>query len=432
MDEIPGTIKPEGPQSTWEIIQSQIFEPNCVQCHSSGTTFAKESDLILTADEGYKQLVGREPFNIEAKKDGYLLVGVEGVASLEKSFLWEKINTPAYEHFYTDHPEYGSLMPLGSKSLTNGELEYIRKWILEGAPETGSVVDTLLLKDDSIFDPSDYDFFPLEPPISGLQFHLDPFIVYPQNEREFLYYWPLNNSEALYANRFEVTMKRGSHHFLFYKYPEEAARPEPFAFRDFRDPSGKDNYETLFSTLNQIFVWGTQIPRTDYKLPPGVALKIEKNQGFDINAHYVNYSNEPYTGEIYANVHTIPETEVIHVADNLFLNNTQFELPPGKETTITKTYTFDEPKNIINLWSHAHKRMTEFKVFIKGGNRNNELVYYTNNWEHPPLIEFDPPLKLNPNEGLKLQATYFNETAVTKSFGLLSEDEMMILFGMFY
>lgn len=433
-DDIPGVIdmEPQEPQSSWEIIQAEIFEPNCVVCHTEGTSFAKESDLVLTADVGYEQLVGQLPKNAAALSDGLELLGQEGLISLAKSFLWEKINVVNYEHFYSDHPEYGSLMPLGSKPLTNGELEYIRKWIIEGAPESDFVADRELLKDSTRFDPGDNAFTILEKPTSGFQFHMEPFIVYPNNEREFFYYWPLENKEVLFANRFEVSMTSGSHHFLYYKFPQEVEKPEPYVFRDFRDAQGNDNFETFISIGQQIFVWGTQIPRTDYTLPDGIALKIEENQGFDLNAHYVNYSDEPYAGEIYANVHTIPEAEVEHVADNLFLNHTTFQLPPGQETTITKTYTFDDQRNILNLWSHGHKRLTEFRVYIEGGSRAGELIYYTNDWEHPPLTEFDPPLRLNIGEGLKCEATYFNETTVTKRFGLLSEDEMMILFGMYY
>jgi len=351
---------------------------------------------------------------------------------LPRSFLWEKINVLDYEHFYADHPGYGSLMPLGSKPLTNGELEYIRKWIVAGAPETGFVSDLELLKDSTRFDPIDNEFVELETPESGFQFHLEPFMVYPQNEREFFYYWPLGNAEEVYANRFEVSMKSGSHHFLYYKFPETSQKPEPFEFRDFRDQNGNDIFETYLSIGEQIFVWGTQTPRTDYTLPEGIALRIEKNQGLDLNAHYVNYSDEAYTGEIYANIHTVPKSEVVHVADNLFLNNTDFTLPANAETTIKKSYPINEDINIINLWSHAHKRMTEFKVYIEGGDNDGELIYYTNDWEHPPLTEFDPPLRISDGQSIRCEATYFNETNNSKRFGLLSEDEMMILFGMYY
>ena len=76
--------------------------------------------------------------------------------------------------------------------------------------------------------------------------------------------------------------------------------------------------------------------------------------------------------------------------------------------------------------------MLEFQVRIIGGDRDGELIYIAYDWEHPPILELDPPLYLNIDQGLELEATYYNWTDDTLKFGLLSEDEMMILFGYYY
>ena len=132
--------------STFALIQSEIFEPSCVPCHQTGTSFASQSNLILTKDVAYDQLVNRIPSNAAAKEDGLLLVGTKGLESLYTSYLWEKINAPDFEHYYEDHSEYGELMPLGGLALTNGELKLISEWITQGAPESGEVVDASILQ----------------------------------------------------------------------------------------------------------------------------------------------------------------------------------------------------------------------------------------------------------------------------------------------
>jgi len=86
----------------------------------------------------------------------------------------------------------------------------------------------------------------------------------------------------------------------------------------------------------------------------------------------------------------------------------------------------------FQIFSHAHEHMLEFQVRIVGGNRDGELIYIAYDWEHPPILELDPPLYLDIDQGLELEATYFNWTDDTLEFGLLSEDEMMILFGYYY
>ena len=64
--------------------------------------------------------------------------------------------------------------------------------------------------------------------------------------------------------------------------------------------------------------------------------------------------------------------------------------------------------------------------------RNGEVIYWTNDWEHPPIINFDPPIILFEGQGLKLKATYDNWTSRPITFGFKSTDEMMILFGWYY
>ncbi len=417
--------------ATFDIIQTKIFEPNCVACHTAGTSFANQSKLVLSGDQSYNQLVNRAPENAAAKNDGLLLVGDLGLESLYSSFLWEKINFPDFEHYYSDHAEYGELMPFGGPSLTYGELEFIRQWIVNGAPRTGSVVDEAVLDDTRRFEIPIEDFTVLSPPTQGLQLNLGPFDVPANFEREFYYYQSLNNAEDLYVNKFESSMKEGSHHLILYDFPSQNL-PVSNQFRDIRNENNTLNFETILSISDQRFVFGTQLRNASYSFPEGVALKIPANWGFDINSHYVNKTSDIKTGQVSVNIHTVPFSEVTHIAENLFLNNTSFSLPARQITTLSKTWNFNEAVNVFMLTSHAHQYNTEFKIYISGGDRDGELVFFSKDWQHPPLITFDPPLHLEAGQGLKAQATYNNTTDKNLKFGLLSEDEMMIIFGAYY
>ena len=116
----------------------------------------------------------------------------------------------------------------------------------------------------------------------------------------------------------------------------------------------------------------------------------------------------------------------------LSLNNLDIELPPNKVTTLERTFEFTEEASVFQLMSHAHEHMLEFKVEKIGGELDGELIYIAYDWEHPPILELDPPLHVRKGEGMKLIVTYDNWTDETLRFGLLSEDEMMILFGYLY
>ena len=65
-------------RNTWKIIQQDILDQSCTDCHTVGTSFAEQSDLILTADVAYSQLIDRVPHNQAAIDDGLELVGTEG------------------------------------------------------------------------------------------------------------------------------------------------------------------------------------------------------------------------------------------------------------------------------------------------------------------------------------------------------------------
>lgn len=427
---------PENPlagyNTTYEVIQGEIWDQSCTSCHVAGSSFARQSDLVLTADVSYDQLVNRAPNNAAALEDGLLLVGDQGLESIYSSFLWEKINVLDQEHFYSDHPGYGTQMPLGGDPLTNGQLEYIKQWILAGAPRDGDLVDRDLLNDTSKFITPPFEA--LSPPEQGYQFHVAPFEIPANTDREIFIYQPLNNPEPIYISSYEITMRAGSHHFILYDFADDypGALPEAETIRDVYNATGSYNYSTLFHMQFHEFIAGTQVPTLRYNYPEGVALEVPANTGFDLNSHYANRTDETIQGEVYANIHTVDESAVQHTARILNLNNDEFVLPANKVTTLKKSYSFTQDRYIFQLWSHAHEHNTEFKVFIEGGERNDELIYYSNDWEHPPILQIDPPLLLQSGVGLRLEATYDNWQSKNLTFGLRSTDEMMILFGAYY
>ena len=418
--------------ATWDIIQSKIFDVKCVSCHVEGSTFANQSGLVLTADVAYEQLLNVTPKNQAAANDQLVRVANTGLPALTNSFLWEKINAPNFEHFYSDHPGYGELMPLNLPPLTNGEIEFIRQWIIERAPKKGSVVDEDILLDSTVFLFPDDSFQAPTPPAQGIQLHLEQFDVPPNYERELFKYQKIGNTEDIYINRIQIQMRKGSHHFILYDFPPSTITPVPNQIRDLRDENGNYVISTLQSMANQIYFFGTQLRITDYSFPPGVAMKLPANKFLDFNSHYANYTSDTIPGEVYVNLHTMDQSEVQYEAKNLFLNNTSFVLPANQVTTITRDFQFFDERKIFMLTSHAHQHMVDFKIMIHGGPRDGELVYFTDDWEHPPLMKYDPPLSLQAGEGLTAEATYNNDTGQSLTFGFLSTDEMMIIFGAYY
>ena len=128
VNEIVGAVKMalEGcptVSSPFADIQRTIFTPRCATafCHDAQS---RTGNLSLAAGEAYSELVGVEPDLPTARQAGLLRVtsGDPG-----RSFLLIKLQGPP--------PILGSRMPLTGPPLSAGEIELIRTWIVEGAPE---------------------------------------------------------------------------------------------------------------------------------------------------------------------------------------------------------------------------------------------------------------------------------------------------------
>ncbi len=132
------------PSSTFSQIQRRILTPTCATagCHASSQDPGYAShQLILAAGRAYKNLFNVIPVNTLAIADG--LLRVKPYKSLE-SLFYHKLNFDSSHH---GGKQYGSPMPLGGSPLSVGQIDFVRRWIEAGAPETGVVADSTLLDD---------------------------------------------------------------------------------------------------------------------------------------------------------------------------------------------------------------------------------------------------------------------------------------------
>jgi hypothetical protein len=419
-------LGPAAGESTFQRIQTHMFDSRCVSCHTPGQLFATESGLVLHAGAAFDALVGVQPRNARARADGFLLVDP---GRPENSFLLHKLlwNVPP------GGPDYGLPMPLGGPPPSVGEVEFVRRWIQQGAPRDGDVADVALLDDRTPQETRAFTALPA--PSSGYQIHLPPFTVQPRSEREIFVFTPVGNPQEIWVNRFEIAMRPNSHHFILYGFrpgTPASALPPQGVIRDLWQPDGSRNPNAMIAMQHRRYISGAQTEVSNRGFPEGVALRLPPNTFMDLNSHYVNGTEGIIVGEVYANLHTLAPGAVTHEAFPLFLNNADITLPPRQRTTISRTFLMPEPVRIFTLTSHMHGKGERFAIRVVGGPRNGELIYETTSWEHPDVIGYDPPLELAAGEGLRTEVTYNNTTDQTVRFGLTSEDEMSIIIGYYY
>ena len=407
-------------------IQSEVFDARCVSCHSAGNQGARESGLILTRGRAFEALVGVLPRQATARADGLQLVSP---GSPDSSFLLHKL------HWEPDHhaSDYGTLMPLGGQPLSVGEVEYIRRWIASGASRGGDSIDTRLLADT--VPQSLVPFVAPAPPAKGVQLHVARFNVAPRFERELFVYRRLGNAAPMYVNRVDISMRANSHHFVIYSFQADIPTTivPPFdSIRDIRRADGSLDFLAMRPMGFHSFFGGSMTARTSWQLPPGVALRLPAGSALDLNAHYVNRTDAQLPGEVYANLFAVDSADVTNVAQSLFLSNTSIVLPPGQRTTLSKTFTFSQDVRLFSLSSHMHERGERFVIRINGGTRSGEVVFETNSWSSPDIVNFAVPIQLRAGEGLRSEITWNNTTSNTIRFGLTSQDEMGIIYGYYW
>ena len=319
----------------------------------------------------------------------------------------------------------------GGTNLTLGQIEFIKQWIIKGAPKTGSVVDETILSNNA---GCSQVFAPMQAPAAadGFQLAINAFTVSPNTEREVFVNRTTPNTSTVYVNKITMQGRPNSHHFVLYGFQSTTLLPPVNTLRDLYNSDASINITTFAQMQNHIFLGGGTDVNTTYTFPAGVALKVPPATALDLNAHYFNKQNINLTGENYINMYTVSQANVVKEAQSINFANYNFSIPANSRKTITTNYTFNKAVTVITLTSHFHKLGEKFQIKILGGTRNGEVVYENTDWEHPVVINLAKPIQLKAGEGLTSVVTYNNTTNKTVNFGLTSEDEMNIIFGYYY
>lgn len=426
-------------QATFTEVYNIIQNNSCANagCHS-GATPSAGLDFGGTAAQVYDNLVNVVPQNPTAAAKGHSLIEP---GYPYRSYLLRKINNGLLdEHDAPNEPAEGALMPGigGAPALSNVDVEIVRQWILAGAPETGNVVDIGTLTEYY----TEGGLPPVvrpEPPAAGegFQIHLGPIFLDPFAENEWSVKYEIESDDPIEVNRINTKMTEFSHHFILYKFNGTAANSVDEGLREvgFANNPFTENNEL-------VSVWQFD---DDIQLPPGTAYFWEDNAVLDLNFHVANYSGTGILpADAYINVYTQPQgTALKEMKSELLLYEGFlggfFFLPSG-ESTLSEPINFSEDWNIWLLNSHTHQYATDFDVFLQdaAGNKGEQIFEghydYTTcdcevgfyDWSHPPVRYFEPFLTVPAGSGLWHEAKYDNTSGGLVTFGLTTNDEMMI------
>jgi hypothetical protein len=415
-----------------------IMQAKCATCHSNAQ---KSGGLDLEgsgADKAaavYSNLVNVAPVNASALAKGYKRVYPGRV---DLSFLFHKTNGDFDKYYPALGANDGSMMPKSGTALTKVEKEIFRQWILYGATKTATIPEARIV---AFYDTvgkalAAFETPPAAPAASeGFQIKMGPFFLAPQgqvgDEVEYFQKWECNLPNDVEVNRIDHIIANYSHHFIIYNYTNTTT------------PASLAAGLRLNSYHNNINLVSAVQERLDLKLPKNTAYKWPKNRILDLNTHYINYSaNQVYRAEAYLNFYTQPAGTAKQEMLAQLIPNIKILIPNNNQTiTFEEPYIYTGKGFVWGLMGHTHKYGTGYKIFKRLPDKSKgELLYDAScpnglpgcaspyfDYKHIPMRFFQPLTPVDLSLGFIHQATWKNTGDKTLTFGVTSDDEMMVM-----
>jgi hypothetical protein len=439
--------------STWEAIQAVAFEkPGCTNslCHGA----AAAGGLDLSPDVAYNNLVG-----VTSESSS-----LQRVAPREHavSYLYHKL---AEKTFPGNYAISGSPMPVAGPGLSADALKAIVFWIEAGAPETGSVGDSIGRGEDEIerllgvclpeADPVNTIALPPPERDVGLQFSMPPHPALAEQENEWCFAvyedfrdiippeYMSPDREFFYVRGDEVREDGFTHHStLLYS---------GISVEDIHDPSFGEwscvggSKDTLACEPTDAQSCDTGRCRSELQdsvacigfgpaggpiagLGTNVGSYLTQEGFFETfrtygifywNSHYFNLSTKDGAHHAWRNLFYTNDRQF---DAEYFTNSSNISAgagtPPFENRTVCRDYVLAEGDGLIYLSSHTHRRGKHFTVSIKGG----EQIYESFAYDEPLDKLFSPHMVFNSpdpaDRTLEYCSTYNNGVNADGSFNL--------------
>ncbi|MBL4625953.1 MAG: hypothetical protein JKY42_12555, partial [Flavobacteriales bacterium] len=435
-------------QNTWDLIYTDM-QTSCAfsSCHANGSApslLDLEGFGASAQQDVYNNLVNAIPTNSFAAGKGYKRVYP---GDPYRSSLFRKICGSLDDFVQLDSNEGGSMPATGT--LDDKQKELIRQWILFGAPETGSIVDTALIAE--YYNGNSIDGVPtpiVAPnPAEGYQIKLGPFFLEPQGEIEYYLKYNVENMDTVEIHQVDIDLGQlYSHHFITYRFraPGEGGLPAGVP-TNYSEGLRLDNAHSdiTFVTANQ--------QSSTIDLPDGTGFRWLPETVLDLNTHYINYDlNKVLKCENFINIYTQPSGTAVQLMETDLYVNSSIAIPAtNQDVQFTNDIFSTGNTDDLFYWmitSHTHKLGIDFDVCRRDaqgnagdqifdaayidGDPNGTFVGY--DYQHPPVRYWEYPfLPVQKNLGLKQIATFNNNTGQMVFWGDTSDDEMMITMAMF-
>lgn len=386
--------------STFELIQKAVFERNgCTSAACHGV--AQAGGLDLREGVSWQNLIDQPSQTV----GGFVRVSP---GSKDRSLLFLNLAAKTFPGEYQAPLRAMPLDPL--PALSPDEVEAIRLWIEDGAPETGVVEGTGELLDACLPPPEPIEIAPLPPPPpgTGVQIHMPRRFLPPRSEEEvcFATYYDVTDQvppqfrgesgDTFRFRRMEVRQDPLSHHLITFLYDGRASIDDS-RWGVFRCWGGDREGEPCDPTdasacgeggqcateaqsgvacigfgpgdagvgISSAGIAVVQETAADFPFASGVYDELPLRGILLWDSHAFNLTDEPAKLEAWINFEFAPpEEQSLRVVD-LFDADDIFAMsvPPFRTQEVCGIHTFPQNAHVFELTSHMHQRGKRFRVF---------------------------------------------------------------------
>lgn len=273
----------------------------------------------------------------------------------------------------------------------------------------------------------------LEPPARGFQVETRGLMIDPGDDARWceVVRVPGGPGDVYYVSRIETALSDGAQDLIV---SAAAIGSETEAIMDVgsRVPCTRAG-EAFGEELAQLAA--TQHLYDDRRFPEGVGQVVYGGQKLAIDYHFVGRGNHEdaqdladalTAAKVKLNFHTVDEDEIRQVAHTANFHNLTIYTPPGGQSSHLAECLVSEEVLVGELVRRTQSRGTGFSVWVRGGERDGELLWYSGDPVDTNL-ELSEPLRLLPGEGFRFQCDYRNTTDLELRFGVNASDEMCTL-----
>ena len=267
----------------------------------------------------------------------------------------------------------------------------------------------------------------LEPPTNGFQVRSVGTTIEAGQDIEYCEVGqiPGDPGETYYVNRLEFAMTSSSHHLIVTAAEVGTELEASLTVGDrVLCPIGSRVFGEGF-----VSVGGSQQEYHDDALPPGIGRVFHGGQKIVYDYHYFNSTDQPVEARAAVNFHRVDSID--KEARSFGFYNFNIQTDSGESKSFHEACTFDHPVVVSKVTRHTHQWTNDFDVWFEGGPNAGEHIWTSPHYEEVDH-HFETPVELAAGEGFQWECDIQNTTDHSLGFGITAQDEMCILFGLYW